>query len=75
MAPPMPAREGSDRIQDATIRVSTHYIHPILDNRISPPVGTQSSGDDPFFLSDESLEQVYLDNIFTQFLPEMDGMQ
>lgn len=75
MTPPIPAREGSGRLQDATIRVSTHYIHPILDNQIEPPAGDQSSGDDPFFLSDETLEQVYLDNIFTQFLPEMDGTQ
>lgn len=75
MTPPTLSREGSGRLQDATIRVSTHYIHPILDNQTESPVNNQNSGDDPFFLSDGALEQVYLDNIFTHFLPGMEGMQ
>lgn len=75
MTPSMPPREGSGRLHDATIRVSTHYIHPILDNQTEPPLNSQSSSYNQFFLNDETLEQVYLDNIFTQFLPDMDGIQ
>lgn len=75
MIPTMPPREGSGRLQDATIRVSTHYIHPILDNQVEPQVQNEIGGNVPFSLSDEALEQIYLDNIFTQFMPYTEQMQ
>lgn len=74
LAPIMPPREGSGHLQDATIRVSTHYIHPIPENQVEPQVQNQFGGNDQFLLSDETLEQVYLDNLFTQSLPYTDQM-
>ena len=68
--------EGSSHPQDAIIRISTHYIHPLVDNQAEQT--TPDRGDepyDPFLLDAGDLEQVNLDDIFAHFMPDLDETQ
>ncbi|KAL6917048.1 hypothetical protein FSHL1_008278 [Fusarium sambucinum] len=63
--------QGLDLFQDGTIRVSTHYIQPLVDIQAQH---SQNVGDiyDPFTLDVGALEQINLDDVFASFLPTLD---
>lgn len=71
ITPSVSYSQGINLSQDGTIRVSTHYIQPLVDIQAQ-----QSSivGDtyDPFPLDLGALEQINLDDVFASFLPTLD---
>ncbi|KAF4964774.1 hypothetical protein FSARC_7373 [Fusarium sarcochroum] len=76
MTPFTPHNQGSNRLQDAMIRISTHYIHPLVETQAEQP--TSDDDDeyyDPFSLNAGDLEQINLDDIFAHFMPDLDEMQ
>lgn len=71
MTPSLPYCQGTNRFQDGTIRVSTHYIQPLVENQAEQ---SDNVGDlyDPFSLDIGALEQINLDDVFASFLPTLD---
>ena len=71
MTPSLPHNYGPNRFQDGTIRVSTHYIQPLVENQVEQ---FDTVGDlyDPFSLNIGALEQINLDDVFASFLPTLD---
>ncbi|CAG7558255.1 unnamed protein product [Fusarium equiseti] len=71
MTPSLPHNHGFNRFQDGTIRVSTHYIQPLVESQVEP---SHQIGDlhDPFSLDIGALEHINLDDVFASFLPTLD---
>lgn len=79
MTPPSPVDGGASHlsgIPDARIRITTHYVHPLGERGTSHQSREADSNlTDAFLLSPEQLEQVYLDDIFSHFIPnDIDGL-
>ncbi|RGP77230.1 hypothetical protein FLONG3_4745 [Fusarium longipes] len=71
MTPSTPYAQGLDTSQDGTIRVSTHYIQPLVE------IQAQQSHQmvdmyDSFSLDIGGLEHINLDDVFANFLPTLD---
>jgi hypothetical protein len=71
MTPSTSYAQGLDLSQDGTIRVSTHYIQPLVEVQAqqSDQVGEIY---DSFSLDLGALEQINLDDVFASFLPTLD---
>lgn len=73
MTPPSPADGGASHlsgIPDARIRITTHYVHPLGDRgTLRQSREYNSNLTDTFLSSPEQLEQAYLDDIFSHFIP------
>ncbi|KAF5601433.1 hypothetical protein FPANT_1804 [Fusarium pseudoanthophilum] len=68
--------ESSSRPQDAMIRISTHYIHPLTETQASQSVQSQREESfDPFMFDVGELEEVNLNDIFSQFMPDIYDIQ
>ncbi|WKT53165.1 Zn(2)-C6 fungal-type DNA-binding domain [Fusarium oxysporum f. sp. vasinfectum] len=68
--------ESSSRPQDAMIRISTHYIHPLTETQVSQPASSQREESlDPFMFDVGELEEVNLNDIFSQFMPDIYDIQ
>ncbi|KAF5973184.1 hypothetical protein FBULB1_8439 [Fusarium bulbicola] len=68
--------ESSSRPQDAMIRISTHYIHPLTETQVSQSAPSQREESfDPFMFDVGELEEVNLNDIFSQFLPDIYDIQ
>ncbi|KAF4416345.1 hypothetical protein FACUT_12641 [Fusarium acutatum] len=64
--------ESSSRPQDVMIRISTHYIHPLTETRASQSApGQRGESFDPFMFDVGELEEVNLNDIFAQFVPDI----
>ncbi|KAF5669989.1 hypothetical protein FHETE_4672 [Fusarium heterosporum] len=63
---------GSNLFQDATIRVSTHYIQPLVEVQAEQSQNSESY--DPFSLDIGTLEHINLDDIFANWTPHLDEM-
>lgn len=71
MTPSLPHNHGPNRFQDGTIRVSTHYIQPLVESQVEQ---SHQISDlyDPFSLDIGALEHINLDDVFASFLPTLD---
>ncbi|KAF4993081.1 hypothetical protein FGRMN_6696 [Fusarium graminum] len=69
---PRSNNRGSTSFQDATIRVSTHYIQPLVEVQAERSHDTASY--DPFSLDIGTLEHINLDDIFASWMPDLDEM-
>ncbi|KAI1055316.1 hypothetical protein LB505_009480 [Fusarium chuoi] len=68
--------ESSSRPQDAMIRISTHYIHPLTETQVSQSAPSQREESfDPFMFDVGELEEVNLNDIFSQFMPDIYDIQ
>lgn len=68
--------ESSSRPQDAMIRISTHYIHPLTETQVSQLAPSQREESfDPFMFDVGELEEVNLNDIFSQFMPDIYDIQ
>lgn len=76
MTPPREAPQGQiRRIPDARVRITTHFAHPLVENEsYALPAAGFNSVNDPFLFNEDELEQVYLDDLFSHFIP-MDTME
>lgn len=73
MAPSIWNSQVSNGLQDATIRISTHYIQPLVENQVEQPHSVPESND-PFSWDVGVLEHVNLDDIFASWMPDLDEL-
>lgn len=74
MTPSISQSRGSNSLQDATIRISTHYIQPLVESQVEQPNDVPESND-PFSWDIGVLEQVNLDDIFASWMPGLDELE
>ncbi|KAM0345061.1 hypothetical protein ACHAPU_006947 [Fusarium lateritium] len=72
ITPSISDNRGSNSFQDATIRISTHYIQPLVEVQAEQPHVTELY--DPFSLDVGILEHINLDDIFATWMPDLDEM-
>jgi hypothetical protein len=73
MTPSISNNQVSNGFRDATIRISTHYIQPLVESQVEQPHNVPESND-PFSWDVGVLEQVNLDDIFASWMPDLDEL-
>jgi hypothetical protein len=74
MTPPISHSQLSNDLQDATIRISTHYIQPLVESQVEQPQSAPEAND-RFSWDVGALEQVNLDDIFASWMPGLDELE
>jgi hypothetical protein len=67
-------QEESTTMPEARVRVTTRFTHPLTEALLDrSSVDFSSALDDSYLFNPDELEQVYLDDLFSHFLPDQFG--